>query len=109
MTIPLDTLVARAVHQAHVLERAVNESGSWTMTLGTPSKSAAQVSAARRDLYDDRVVFTAEFAPTIEQATMVTLNLNGAMQSVRTVEFATTAEAFAVTWVIEAAAVPSLA
>jgi len=106
---PLDTLVARVVHQARVLERATNEVGPWTMTLGTPGQSTYRVAPARRDLFEDRIVFTAEFPDCDEQATTVTLDLDGRMESVRPAEFVTTNGPFAITWVIEAAKVPSLA
>lgn len=97
----LDTLAARAVYAARLLERAVHSSGPWTIAWGPFEVEAS------REVGDDRVVFRAEFpdACFIEApAPTATLSDAGEVVSVREVEFPGDG-AFSLEWIV-APAVP---
>lgn len=94
----IDALAARAVYAARLFERAVHDSGPWTMRYG-----AFEV-PAERDVADDRVTFTAVFpehcylVPPEDRATLL---CRGEVVSVRTVEFPGD-QGFTLTWEIAA-------
>jgi len=75
----LDVLASQAVLQARLLERAVHDSGPWTMTCGE------QTVEAQRYLTDSQITFLADFPDGLAEAT-VTLACNGQPLSARTVD-----------------------
>lgn len=92
----LDTLAARAVYAARLLERAIHSPGPWKISWGPFTVDAV------RAIHDDRVVFSAEFpdACFIEQpASTATLLDAGEVVSVREVAFPGDG-AFSMDWVV---------
>lgn len=103
-TADLETLVSQAVYAASMLERALHDTGPWTMTWGP------HVVEATRTIHPTGVVFDATFPDTcwIERpAPNLVLRCDGEVVAVRTITFPGDA-AFAVTLALAtAAAVPA--
>ena len=101
----LEMLASQAVYASHAFERALHDSGPWTMTWGPLTVPA------ERTIHEDGVSFTADFpeACWIERpSTNVTLECRGEVAAMRAIEFPGDA-AFAVNWALTAASDLTLA
>jgi hypothetical protein len=90
-----DSVVARTVHAARLLEKACHDQGQWTIALGNSAV------IARRFLTEDAVVIEAEFAPqcwVYSPDRVAELRLNGEAQDVRPVAVPDEETEFTVRW-----------
>lgn len=91
----LDSVVARTVHAAHLLELACHDQGEWGIAVG------GAVSPATRSLAINSIVIEANFAPqcwVITPFLTAELQLNGETVAVRPVAVPDEEVGFSVSW-----------